>query len=369
MKDGIVVGIILVLGLLDAAIGLPLLFLYLLLIGKKLSLERKYLPIVLLLLLKVFWITMVSIAYEDGAIFSYFRTISVDIMILLTIFLKKDKSFYRGLFIPIAVLFAVDLVFNIWTPLFGADPLGRVAVARPDDIIPRLGGIFFHPYYSINISFVVILFSMFMRYRLLLLLAIVNIAANGSYRASLTLIVLAAIYFLLMQRVKFKKLVAISVVMAAAVFAVTVVSISYLGRNSGNYYRVFAWVNAIENIMIHPIIGTHTFGTGELLNISEDTIKEFGIAESAYLDYALHYGIFPAIAHLTVILFIFSQRVKLLYSRNVNSSFNFQLVAAIFSGVVFIDTFYGGTVLGSMLTTMCYGLICISSRDVDKPKK
>ncbi len=368
MKNGIVVGIILVLGLFGEAIGLPLLVLYLFLFGKKPSLNRKHLPIVLLILLKVLWITVVSIVYNHGTIYSYCQIISVDIMILLTIFIKKDKGFYKGLFVAIALLFAADLTFNIWIYLFGADPLGRIVGTRPDDFFHRTGGVFFHAFYSINISFIVILFSIFLRHRLLLLLAILNIASNGSYRGVLTLMVFAAICFLLMRRVKFKKLVVISIVMVAAVVAMTVISIDYLGRDSANYYRVFAWGNAIENIMIHPIVGTHTFSVGELSNINKDTFKEFGIAESAYLNYALHYGIFPAIAHLIVILFIFSQRVRLLYSRNVTGLFNFQFIGAAFSGVVFIDTFYG-TVLGSMLTTMCYGLICISSRDVDKPKK
>jgi hypothetical protein len=365
MKNGIIAGIILVVGLANEMVGLPLLFLYLLLTSKKLSLDRKYLPIVLLLQLKVLWITLVSIAYKDASILSYFRTIGVDMMIMLTILLKKDKNFYKGLFIPIAALFVVDLVFNIWTYSFGADLLGRLAMYRPGDIIPRTGGVFYHPYYSINISIVVILFSIFLRRRLLLVLSILNIVSNGSYRGSLTLIILAAVTFLLIRRAKFRTLVAISLVMVASVLALTVVSVSYIGSYSGNYYRVFAWVNAIENIGIHPIVGTHTFILGKLPSVSEYTIMEFGIAESPYLNYALHYGILPALVHLVVITFVFSQRVKSLYLQKKNRLHGFHIAAAIFAGVAFVDTFYG-TVLGSMLTTMSNGLMCISSRDVDK---
>jgi hypothetical protein len=364
MKDGIVAGIILVLGLLDAAIGLPLLFLYLILTGKKLSLNKNNGLIVSLLLIKVLWISLLFIYFKKGSFFCFFQTIGMDLMILLTFFLRKDEDFYRGLFSPIAVLFAVDFIFNIWSHLFGMDPLGRIAITRPDDIIPRVGGIFFHPFYSINISFIMILFSIYMRHRLLLLLAVANIATNGSYRGILTLIVLVVIYFLLTQGVKFKKLVTLSVAMVAIIFVIAIFSINYLGDNSGNYYRLFAWRNAIENIMINPIMGTHKFSIGELPNISKETIMDFGIAESTYLSYAMHYGILPAIIHFLVILFIFSQRVRLFYSRRVNSYSNFHLVAAVFSGVVFVDSFYG-TVLGSMLTTMCYGLICISNREVN----
>lgn len=364
MKHGIIVGIILVLGLFNEAIGLPVLFIYLILTGKKLTLERNNELICLLILLKICWITIIFVAFKDGSIYSFFQTIGMDLMILMAFLLRGDERFYKGFFIPIAMLFMVDFFFNSWTFLYDADPLGRIATMRPDDIMPRVGGIFFHPYYSINISFVTILFSLYLRHRLLLLLAVINMVWNTSYRSNLTLIILVAIIVLLRLRVKFEKLVAIAVAMVVAVFVVTYISVPYLSDYSGNYYRVFAWKNAIEFIRTDPIVGTHHLSVGNLPAISEDTIRDFGISESTYLSYALHYGIIPAILQLLLIMIIFKRRVRLLYLSRESGSYRFNFFAAIFAGVIFVDTFYGN-ILGSMLTTICYGFICISTRDTD----
>ncbi len=365
MREGIIIGAILVLGLFNNSIGIPVLILFLIFFSKKIGIDKSDIPIVFLLVMKMIWIISIFLLFKNNSIFNLFQTLGVDLMMLIVFLTKRDEIFYKGFFISIAILFSIDLAFNIWTLFFGADPLGRVASLRPGDISLRLGGIFYHPFYSINISFVTLLFAMYLRNRLILFLCVLNIVMNGSFRGSLTLIIFSIVFFLLKWRVRFSRLFIISIVLAATVFLITIFSVGFTGEISGNFYRVFAWSNAIENILQHPMIGTHSFSTDELPSINEDTIKEFGIAESTYLGYALHYGIFPMFVHFLLITFIFWRRLKLFYSNISFFSHDFKFIAAVFSSVVFIDTFYG-TLLGSMLTTMCYGLMCVSNREIRK---
>src|SRR5260370_40574893 len=159
MKNGLRTGIILVLSLFNTVFIVPLLYIYMFVSSKRLRVPRDDQAVIALILIKIVWIVSVFVFFASYSIFALLQTISIDVTMLLCFVIKKETDFYRGLATPIFVLFAIALTFNVWTVLFGVDPLGRAAFGRPDDIIPRLGGLFFHPFYSINISFVSLLLA------------------------------------------------------------------------------------------------------------------------------------------------------------------------------------------------------------------
>lgn len=366
MKDGLVFGCILVMALFNVTIGTPILVFYILFKTKSLFLSDDNKLIVVLLLAKILWIFLIEILFRGTLTFSFLQTVNMDIILILTALIGYDKNFFGGFYIPVTIFFIIDFIFNLWTHIFGVDPLGRGAGLRPDDIFLRVGGIFHHPFYSINISIVMILFSIYMQRKILLSLAIINVLWNGSDRGDITLIVLLILFILFKYRVSFKILLLTSILLVSSVFIVTIISVTYMHAGSGNFYRVFAWSNALENIVIHPILGTHTFLTDKLPDVSKDTIILYGVSESAYLDIAVHYGIFPALMNMLVLFIIFSKKVNIFYSDKYSTS-RFNLVAALFAGMSFIDSFYG-TFLGSLLPTMAYGLFCISDQNIDKYK-
>ena len=365
-RSGLLFGWVFVLTLVDVYVGLPVLLAWMFVMSGPLSLPRSQLAIFVLLTMKVAWIVGVHLAYNPAALTSILPLLGVDVILIASMLVRRDESFLRGMTWPVMVLFLVDVLFNVSTLALGTDPLGREPGARVEDILPRLGGVFGHAFYSINISIVALLFAALRGYRVMLLVAVANIALNGSFRGWLTLAIGILVVALLWARLGRWKIVTVGALAAAAVFAATVYSAQAAGELTGNFFRVHAWVTALGKIEENPVVGTHTFARGELPGIDESTIEDFGIAESAYLNYAVHYGLFPAIAHLGVVLLILLKCLRQLYQYRRREAPMAVYLAALLAGVVFIDSFYG-TVLGQVLTTVVVGLFCLSYRPAVRP--
>jgi hypothetical protein len=144
--------------------------------------------------------------------------------------------------------------------------------------------------------------------------------------------------------------------MAGLVFAVTFYSANGADYISGNLLRTIAWINSIDKISLSPIIGYHGFLPGQFEYMSVNTIIDYGIAESHYLQLAVDFGVLPAIISLYVTYLISAQCIRKYYSR---PSFSVLLTPALFSGVIFVDRFYG-SLFGGMFLTFIFCAICIS---------
>jgi hypothetical protein len=372
--SGMIAGALVIAAVAKPAVGLPVLLLYLVARGgfRIPATER---PLALLLFSKLAWLVTIFLAYDratqhvgsplydTSTPFAYFfPTIGIDVILLVFLGLeRRTAAFLEGFAGPIFGLLATDLAFNVFSTLTGADPLGRELTTRPDDIIPRVGGVFGHAFQSVNVSLVAVLLAWHFRRRLLMGLGILNVALNGTFRGVLTLLVVAAVYLLLRRRTTFSVLVAALVGIAVAVFGVTVLSVllSDLER-SGNVFRVFAWQNALEVIRQNPWVGFHGFQVGELEGIDFDTIADYGIGESIYLDYGMRFGIFPAAAHLLIMLTILARRTQPGSPAGPEEERR-SVTAAVFSGSMFVDSFYGST-LGAVLPATLFGLLCVSTR-------
>ncbi len=360
MRDGIAVGLLLILGLAKAAIGLPLILAYLLLTTRNVALNYKDLTLFLLIVTKVVWLCAVYLLNNNTPFLPFAVRVSGDIVLLTAVLIRKEEKFFHGLAIPVFGLLLVDAAFNGWAVVFGSDPFGRQIVARPDDYLPRMGGVFYHPFYSINISVMAMLFAFYLRRKFLFAVSIANVLVNGSYRGVLTLVAFAATYVLVKRRTRFPLLFGSILVAVLAVFLGTIYSVPlWLGQSSGNYFRVVAWVTSLEEITKSPITGCHSFEAGEFPGVSETALTDYGIAESSYLDYALHYGVLPALLHFAILLIALDKSVRALYGPRLTGSHRYNFVVAIFASMAFIDSFYG-TLVGGMLTSMCFGLLVFS---------
>ena len=365
MTNGLIFGFILIAGLANGSIGMPLALGLLLLTSRALHWNREATILAALLALKVGWIGSVFLLRGAPQPFSLVMLLAFDFTLLITTLVRRPNRFIAGLCLPLLILFLGDFFFNIWAVATGSDPFGREASFRPGDFLPRLGGLFYHPFYSINISIVTMLFTLLFWKRWIckaaFVAAVVNIGVNGSLRGSVLLVVFFAMMFLLRRRMPFAMLFFSGILVATGVFYATVFSTDYLPSGSGNHFRVFAWKNALSVIWAHPISGEGTFQTGPLYAINEETLQEFGIAESFYLDVAIRYGAVPALAHLAVLSFVFWTSVSALYREEGQSGHRLRFVRAVFAGVAFVDSFYG-TFLGSVLTSICFGVLQFTCR-------
>jgi hypothetical protein len=277
-----------------------------------------------------------------------------DFTLLVVLFVSVNGRLIQKYFTPLLLLFSVDLIFNIAMVVFGVDFFGRVGGIGEHDFLPRLIGVFGHPYQSINIAFVAFIIGVFLKSKNIMFLSFLPLILTGSLRGPLVAIVLLVTMFLLYKRVRLSLISLVFVIFIGLVFVATIYSASHAGYESGNYLRVLAWTSAIEHIMNNPIFGTQIFLSGTFEHMSSKAILDYGIAESYYLQYALDYGLFPALISFVVFFLIVKVNIKKLYSAKRLSSRYFAIV--LLTITIFVDSFYG-TLYGSHLVTVFYSIL------------
>lgn len=360
----ILLGLILVLGTINIAVGLVALCLYVIL-TLRLTSSPRYNLITIFLSIKIVIIMVIHILYSQKSTFSLIQTLSTDILFLLFLFVKIDVIDFRKLLYPLVALFFLDLTFNLSTVIFGVDPIGRGAGFRPGDFIPRLNGVFGSPLATVAISVSAIFMGFLLQKRWLIVLGLFAILINGTFRAPLTAILIVSYFILLKMRFRFSLLVFSSFIFASLVVVATVFSAiqaggidgSGTGFVTGNQLRVIAWTHALEKIPASPWIGTHTFSSGDF-EMSIDTIREFGIAEAPWLQLALDYGVIVALLDFLALFMLVKINIKRFYENN-NNPFYFGV--ALFTIVMVTERFYG-VLYGTFFLTSIFFLACVSAR-------
>jgi len=321
--------------------------------------------LIAVLFLKVSLIFLMWVIFKSGSIFVLAQVLVADIILISLFFLRINKQFLIGFMQPLILLLLIDFLFNLSIYIFGVDFFGRGGALRPGDIIPRVGGVFGHPFYSVNIALVGLFGGLILKNKPITVIAISNFLMNGTFRSALTLILFICIFYAIKFKFKLRTIIIGSILFAGIVFASTIYSAG--GETyGGNTLRVFAWVNAIEHISQNPILGTHTFSTAPLEDMSEDIIAEHGIAESAYLQYALDYGIPVMLLHLYIIYRLMQMNYKKYkMSHDTDQFYKYTLILGC---MIFADTFYG-TLFGSVLTAYVTGILMLSYTEKFSRKK
>ncbi len=221
---------------------------------------------------------------------------------------QVDLEKYKGLITPVFIIFFLDLFFNVYGLIFGMDPLGRVATARPDEEYARHGGIMNHTFFSVVISLTTLLVCRSIwQYRRVAILAIFNLLATGTYR-SIIYIVLYVIYIRFIHKFKWYQQCFLALLIGMAIMLSTWASIAFgvLQEGSGNYYRIVAWASALNYIMADPLTGHwtkfDTFDADE--GMSVENIVEAGVTESAILGDAVRWGLPFALAKFLLLLLL-----------------------------------------------------------------
>ena len=133
----------------STVVPLIVLFFIIILISRN-SVSTQSKTIVSLLGLHVLWIFL-SAYVNNANIGVVLKDVSGPILLITIFLLRISRSFVKGLCTMLAVLFFIDFSFNVSILTFGFDLLGRDEIKRPDDYFPRLSGVYYHPFHSINI--------------------------------------------------------------------------------------------------------------------------------------------------------------------------------------------------------------------------
>lgn len=263
----------------------------------------------LLLMLVVTYTILVSTkSYSTGTLDYRFLVSNFSIFILgFFITIKITSEYIKGLTFPANLLFTLDILFNIWIFLFDQDFLGRTASIRDDG--NRYGGVVGHAFYSISISMVYIMFGFYNKKSILYIsLGIINILLAGSFRGILHVIYLL-VFIGFLKRFKWKSQIILASCFIASIVLSTMISVSsgYFKENSGNYFRIFAWGNALSLIIEEPIYGAKkSFSKWEEgMGVTENTISDTGTTESTFLGDLVRNGVPITSIKLLIIILIF----------------------------------------------------------------
>jgi hypothetical protein len=355
-------GFFLVVALFNIKVGLPMVFGFIMIFLKKAKLTKTHEIIALLLLFKLFCILIIhfTIGSRDDDLYLP-RLITQDVILLLMLFIPLNRVSVLHILTPIVFLFSIDFVFNLYTIFFEEDPLSRIPAFRMDDILPRVGGIFNHPFASINISASAFFIGVFLRSKKIMFFSLAALFFTGSMKGPLMGILILVCAFILYFR--FKKWLCIILILGfvGTVFITTYISANNAEYLSGNYFRALAWTGALSNIVENPIFGTHFYSIGESITLGEiGTFSEYLFnhrnAESQFLQYALDFGII--VAMINPLIFYILIRLNIykyyLFDRSWEA-----FSAALMTLVVFSDYFYG-SFYGTVLPQFVFAIIVLS---------
>jgi hypothetical protein len=176
---GLLFGMLLLAGLVDLRLFVPLVLTGVLVLVGRFVMRPADPMLVALLLAKAGWIALLVVVDGGRPSTALFTVVVVDLVLLTCCFVSVRPAFLQALALPLFALLVGDFAFNAWTHAFGADPFGRMPPPREDSIIPRVGGLFHHSFYSANISLVVLAFALLRRNGLMIALAALNLPSMG----------------------------------------------------------------------------------------------------------------------------------------------------------------------------------------------
>lgn len=352
-KKGFIFGFILSVSQINIVYGLPFVLFFILLLSNKIELNKKNKFLFILLIFQILWLSAVFLLFPSN-LNHYIKNANIFIIILLVLISKFDLNFLIGLSKSLMILFLLDFSFNICTFFLGVDPLGRQPQLRPDDVVERLGGVFGHSFFSLNISFIGIIIAYIRKRRMVFLLALINIIIIGIFRGFILLLLIFVAFLVIKKGVSFIKLKVLSLLIATTVFVTTFYSVT-LQLSQSNLMRVYAWLLSFYNIIEFPIFGKHDFLYDDKFeSVSFDTIYYYGITESQYLELAVHYGIITSIVLLIIMYKLFKESYT--NFRGSIQDDRFTRIALIASFILFTDLFYG-SIFGSSLTTVFFSIL------------
>lgn len=364
-KKGLFFGFILSISQINIVYGLPIILLLIVFLSDKIELKAKNKQLFYLLIFQILWMTAVFL-FLPSNLNHYIKNVNLFIIILLILISKFDLKFLIGLSKSLIILFILDFIFNLFSFFLGFDPLGRQPQMRPDDVVERLGGLFGHSFFSLNISFIGLIAAYILRKKSIFVLAIINILLIGILRGYLILLLLIISFLFIKKGVSYLKLKAISLLFATTVFIGTFYTVT-LQLSQANLMRVYAWLISIIGISENIFVGKHDFMYDDKFDsVSFETIYYYGITESQYLELGLHYGLVSMLV-LVIIMFKLFKKSYEAFNKSKVVDIKLNKITLISTFIIFTDLFFG-SIFGSTLTTVFFIILILTDKTSFKSK-
>jgi hypothetical protein len=289
---------------------------------------------------------------------------------MLFVALKDETK--KGFYYFCIALFFLDLTFNIYTQLFGVSIYGAPLEIRHGDLIGRSGGVLGHSFYSIYISLIALFCGIFFKNKFIVLFAVVNILLSGSQRGTVSLVLIAILYLLFYLKVNRAVIYAILVGYIMAIFFGVAYLVNINAELTSHNVRILSWQYGIDfitsnlgnfnsYIRLQPeVISPHLEWEINLKKDFAETLYQFN-AEGYYLSEMVNYGLIVGL----ISIFIFYFFYKLNLNKIRTKSGKEYLPMVLFSGFVFLDSFYSYSI-ASTLTTFFYSVFASKKPDDDQ---
>lgn len=276
-----------------------------------------------------------------------------------------NRQLIEGVYYPIAILFAVDIIFNLSSLWFGSDLLGRTPSFRADG--NRYGGVMGHSFFSIAISAsFMLLATLLNRSKWYRAAGIINMLLSGSMRAYIYL-GCYFIYATLLHRIKWKAQIVAALLVVSGVVCITFLSVmqGWVHELSGNGFRLFAWGNALSAIAENPFSGSwNQFVAWDSdAGVTIENITSSGTTESVLLGDVLFWGVF-SVAGKLLIIYVIGSCLSLYASKRPDEKES--TILAFLPFVMLVD-YCIGSLWGNML--VAYVLMIMLSYGISKANK
>jgi len=279
---------------------------------------------------------------------------------ILVSILNLERSFIFGMVNAIFLVFLADSVFNIYTLITSSDLLGRPIDFRPDDLFPRLGGIYANSFTSIGISISAFIASLVAKNRIITFLVVCLMPLSGSLRSMVLLLVslcgCIVAYFVKKRITLFFLATMCGLIVFGGIFL--------MSDLSSNALRIGALTFGAIEIFESPLIGNSGYipivweeGDG----ITLEQLTNSGNAEQQLMNIGIHFGIPLLLIFMAIIYSLIP-----ISNSKLNSDSSDLFIKRICVFIIIVDLIV--THLFSFFPFIVFSLIILLKLGTDKPK-
>lgn len=325
------------------------------------------LKIKFLIIIKLLIISLISLTLSNKEPYNIIQILSIDIIIFIILSFKKfDNNFIKGMLYPLIILFFCDLLYNI-NYLISSYNLKNSM--RPGDFIPRTPGILNSPIFSVNISFILFVYSLYFREKILCVISFLASIATGALRAPLIFSIYLGSIIIIKYKIRGSMIILFSIIFIGSLYLLVnfhsnANSIEECRKTwtcesfllNGSALRIAAWKNAAQIILNHPLHGYQDFIQRPFDNVDPESIINRGIAESMYLQYMVDWGVLVGLIHFLILLIIFcKKRTQFLQKSSTQYE---KLITTSLAFTCLLDTFFD-SLFSSFIVLVYIGILII----------
>jgi hypothetical protein len=307
----------------------------------------------------IFYVVCCDFIFSNASYLTI-QHISPFMIALFISFVRIDMKFLAQLKKAIYIVFFVDFSTNILSILINLN-LHLDTVNYFDSYYHSLVGIFGHPYLSVTLSCVTLLYAILFKERRMQIFALSALLVGSTFRSLLFLYPIILVYVFLARRIN-------SALILVALLLGVLTIFQFVKTNSNleefkrcdvldihtNLYtkcaalnssalRYYAWTSFLQSDLSFFSNKDNVLKNRDnYFTLTLELIEKERIFESPYLQAAFDYGILYSCLHLLLFLFLFYQNYKKYIKIRTNSfSKNLYSTKVIIASLFFFDSFYG----------------------------